>query len=74
MFRLFRLPFVGPPMASKAEEFKRQAEESQKRAESAVNSFDKKLWLEVTAHLQKMAAAEEAATKVSSIRRPVARA
>jgi hypothetical protein len=74
MFRLFRLPFVGPPMASKAEEFKRQAEESQKRAETAVNSFDKKHWLEVTAHLQKMAAAEEAATKVSSIRRPVARA
>jgi hypothetical protein len=74
MFCLFRLPFVGPPMASKAEEFKRQAEESQKRAETAVNSFDKKHWLEVTAHLQKMAAAEEAATKVSSIRRPVARA
>jgi len=61
-------------MASKAEEFKRQAEESQKRAESAANSFDKKHWLAVTAHLQKMAAAEEAATKVSSIRRPVARA
>jgi hypothetical protein len=61
-------------MASKAEEFKRQAEESQKRAESAVNSFDKKHWLEVTAHLQKMAAAEEAATTVSSIRKPVARA
>jgi hypothetical protein len=61
-------------MASKAEEFQKQAKESQKRAESAVNSFDQKHWLEVTAHLQKMAAAEEAAMKVFSIRRPVARA
>jgi hypothetical protein len=60
-------------MTSKADEFRKQAEESEKRAESAANAFDKKHWLEVTAHLQKMAAAEEAATKVSLIRRPVAR-
>ena len=60
-------------MASKADEFRKQAEEAQKRAESAANSFDKKHWLEVAAHCQKMAAAEEAATKVSPIRRPVAR-
>jgi len=68
MFRLFRLPFVGPPMASKAEEFKRQAEESQKRAETAANSFDKKHWLEVAAHCRKMAAAEEAATGTVKMR------
>ena len=61
-------------MTSKADEFRKQAEESQKRAESAANSFDKKHWLDVAAHCRKMAAAEEAATKVSSIRRPVTRA
>jgi hypothetical protein len=60
-------------MASKAEGFRKQAEEAKKLAESAANSFDKKHWLEVAAHCQKMAAAEEAATTVSSIRRPVAR-
>ena len=45
-------------MASKADEFRKQAEESQKRAETAANSFDKKHWLEVAAHCRKMAAAE----------------
>ena len=47
--------------------------QAEKLAESAANSFDKKHWLEVAAHCRKMAAAEEAATKVSPIRRPVAR-
>ena len=55
-------------MASKADEFRKQAEESQERAESAANSFDKKHWLEVAAHCRKMAAAEEAATGILKMR------
>ena len=55
-------------MASKADEFRKQADESQKRAESAANSFDKKHWLEVAAHCRKMAAAEEAATGTVKMR------
>ena len=56
-------------MASKADEFRKQAEESQQRAERAANSFDKKHWLEVAAaHCRKMAAAEEAATGTLKMR------
>ena len=46
-------------MTSKALEFRNQAEESCKRAEIAVSSFEKKHWLEVAAHWLRMAAAEE---------------
>ena len=46
-------------MASKALEFRKEAEDSCKRAESAAGSFEKKHWLEVAAYWLRMAAAEE---------------
>jgi len=46
-------------MASKALEFRKQAEESCKRAQSAAGSMEQKHWLEVAAHWLRMAAAEE---------------
>jgi hypothetical protein len=57
-------------MASKADEFRKNAADCRQLAESTCqlaeitkNSFDKEHWLEVAQHWLKMAAAEEAATK-----------
>jgi hypothetical protein len=50
-------------MASKTEEFRKNADNCRQQAERAKNSFDKEHWLEIAEHWLKMAAAEEAATK-----------
>ena len=50
-------------MASKADEFRKNAADCRQLAEITKNSFDKEHWLEVAQHWLKMAAAEEAATK-----------
>jgi hypothetical protein len=50
-------------MAAKADEFRKNADDCHRRAESAAGSFDKEHWLEMTEHWLKMAAAEEAASK-----------
>ena len=50
-------------MASKADEFRKHADDCRQRAERATNPFDKEHWLDVAEHWLKMAAAEEAATK-----------
>jgi hypothetical protein len=42
-------------MASKAEEFRKNADDCRQRAERAKNSFDKEHWLEMAEHSLKMA-------------------
>jgi hypothetical protein len=52
-------PAHGETAALRVVEFRKQAEESFKRAESAASSSEKKHWLEVAARWLGMAAAEE---------------
>jgi hypothetical protein len=50
-------------MASKADEFRKNADYCRQRAENAANSFDREYWLKMLEHWLKMAAAEDAADK-----------
>jgi hypothetical protein len=48
-------------MASKADAFRRYANEYRQLAESATNSIDKEHWLQMAAHCMRMAAAADSA-------------
>jgi hypothetical protein len=54
---------VEQPLASKAEEFRKNADDCRQQARRAKHSFDKEHWLEMAKHWLKMAATEEDAIK-----------